>query len=147
MVNGAEVAKFLKELFARRHETHEVTLTSTRSFNNLSFSGYTSTFYPVFVNLIDNAIYWLRDRNSTRTIRLNAEGDKMLVTDTGPGIATRDRLAIFESGFSRKPGGRGLGLSISRDALRREGYDLKLDEPNPLYGARFLIVPILEGVE
>ena len=62
-----------------------------------------------------------------------------MVSDSGPGVGIRDREAIFESGFSRKPGGRGMGLSIGRDGLRRVGFDLRLIDGGK--GAAFGIVP------
>ena len=147
VIKGVEIADFLNELFGLRLGRHEVELRAYRGFRTYQLTGYTSTFYPVFVNLIDNAIFWLQDRNGPRVISLDADGDTLTVTDTGPGVALRDRSAIFESGFSRKPGGRGLGLHISRDALRRDGYDLLLDESNHGYGARFLIAPTSEDSE
>jgi signal transduction histidine kinase len=147
IVKGSEISKFLTELFTLRLERHNVTLRATPAFNSHRFTSYPSTFYPVFVNLVDNAIYWLQDRDGPRAIRLDSQGDTMSVTDTGRGIAVRDRQAIFESGFTRKPGGRGLGLYISREAFRREGYDLLLDEPDRLYGAKFLIAPTAEDGE
>ena len=42
-------------------------------------------------------------------------------------MQARDKEAIFEQGFSRKPGGRGLGLYISRKVLQKEGMKLELD--------------------
>ena len=65
----------------------------------------------------------------------------MLVSDNGPGVPARDREAIFELGFTRKPGGRGLGLHISREVLDRVGYSLQLDPPGPDSGATFRITP------
>ena len=105
--------------------------------------GYPSSFYPVFVNLVDNAIFWLSQRNPTeeRTIELDAAQGAFMINDSGPGIPRRDREAIFEYGFTRKPGGRGMGLAISRETLHRVGYDLTLAEPAANGGATFLISP------
>ena len=50
--------------------------------------------------------------------------------------------AIFEFGFSRKPGGRGMGLHIGRQTLRRIGFDLQLLEGDG--GATFGMVPVKE---
>ena len=63
----------------------------------------------------------------------------MLITDSGPGVDKRDREAIFEFGFSRKPGGRGMGLHISREVLHRVGYELTLmDYVNSKYSTFFI---------
>ncbi len=53
----------------------------------------------------------------------------------------RDRETIFEMRFTRKPGGRGLGLYIARQGLDKEGYRLQLAESGPLRGATFRIQP------
>ena len=56
----------------------------------------------------------------------------------GRGVSVRDRESIFEFGFSRKPGGRGMGLHIGRESLRRIGFDLKLIDGDG--GAKFGII-------
>ena len=145
-ITGSAIHKFLSELFAERLQRHEVTLEATAPFLQQHIRGYPSTLYPVFVNLVDNAIFWLKDRPQHRLIRLDADGDSLLVTDTGPGVARRDRSVIFDLGFTRKPAGRGLGLHISRDALRRVGYNLSLDEPTKGDGATFRISPMKDTV-
>jgi signal transduction histidine kinase len=60
-------------------------------------------------------------------------------------VPARDREAIFELGFTRKPGGRGLGLHISREVLDRVGYSLELDPAGPQSGATFRLVPKTES--
>lgn len=86
---------------------------------------------------MDNALFWLSDRQAERLILLDMDGADLLVSDNGPGVSLNDRAAIFDPGFTRKPGGRGLGLSISRDALKAAGYDLSIDRSGKLGGATF----------
>lgn len=140
-ITGSEIHEFLDDLFRERFERHAITFEHTRSFDRSQFVGYPSTFYPVFVNLVDNAIFWLAQQNpdKERRIVLDAKDQVLLVQDSGQGVGVRDREAIFDFGFTRKPGGRGLGLHISRESLRRVGYDLLLlDTEN---GATFAIKP------
>ena len=144
-IKGSEIGKFLTDLFKDRCERHSIKIEATRAFLSYSITGFPSTFYPVFVNLIDNAIFWLQDRPQPRVIRLDTEGDAMVITDNGPGVQIRDREAIFEMGFTRKPGGRGLGLYISRDVLNRVGYDLTIDDPLDGQGTLFKIQPKVES--
>ena len=144
-IRGSEIRDFLKELFRARLLRHNVTLTATKAFVTAKVVGFPSSFYPVFVNLVDNAIFWLSQQNSQRerNIKLDERDGTLLVADTGPGVNVRDREAIFEFGFSRKPGGRGMGLHIGRESLRRAGFDLKLIEGNG--GATFGVVPVDES--
>ena len=126
-ISGKGIAKFLNNLFEERLKRHGVDMIVTDAFRTLTIQSYPSTFYPVFVNLIDNAIFWMRDQNTNKKITLDAIKNTFIIQDTGPGIPMRDRKAVFEKGFSRKPGGRGLGLFISKDILKKVDYDLLID--------------------
>ena len=144
-ISGSEIRDFLEELFRARLARHGVKLTATKAFAKAKVVGFPSSFYPVFVNLVDNAIFWLSQQNPQRerSIRLDEHSGTLLVADTGPGVSVRDREAIFEFGFSRKPGGRGMGLHIGRESLRRVGFDLQLIEGGG--GATFGVVPVGES--
>ena len=142
-IRGSEIRDFLEELFRARLARHDVTLIVTPAFIGAKVVGFPSSFYPVFVNLLDNAIFWLSQQNpekGERCITLDQDGGALLVADTGPGIDVRDREAIFEFGFSRKPGGRGMGLHIGRETLRRVGFDLLLIDGDD--GTTFGVVPV-----
>ncbi|RJQ27685.1 ATP-binding protein [Candidatus Parcubacteria bacterium] len=143
-IRGSEIHDFLADLFKERFARHKVEFEQTQAFSRIRTTGFPSSFYPVFVNLVDNAIYWLSQQNLSeeRRIKLDAAGDAFLISDSGPGVETRDREAIFEFGFTRKPGGRGMGLHISREALRRVGYDLLLADEKGTKGAKFIIRPV-----
>ena len=140
-IKGSEINKFLSDLFRERLVRHSIGFSATQSFLNHRVVGFPSTFYPVFVNIVDNAIYWLQDQSAPRIIRLDTEGEAMIVMDNGPGVPTRDREAIFELAFTRKPGGRGLGLYISRDVLSRIGYDLTIIDRIDSQGSAFWMQP------
>ena len=144
-IKGSDISRFLRELFRERLNRHGVRATASRAFQQHRFTGYPSTFYPVFVNLMDNAVFWLRDQPPPRRIRIDAKDDAMIVADNGPGVAPADREAIFEPGFTRKPGGRGLGLYISRDVLQRVGYELNVQAPTEGQGTVFIIRPKAES--
>ena len=128
-IRGEEIYDFLKILFDQRLERHSVTLDASDAFQKNVVVNYPSTFYSTFANLVDNAIYWLQEtKDRRRRIELDARNGDMLVIDNGPGVRRGDRINIFLFRFSRKPGGRGMGLYISRAALQKEGFDLALDE-------------------
>ena len=143
-IRGSEIRDFLEELFRARLARHGVSFAATKAFGEAKVVGFPSSFYPVFVNLVDNAIFWLSQQTPglERNIELDERGGTLLVADTGPGVDVRDREAIFEFGFSRKPGGRGMGLHIGRETLRRIGFDLQLLEGDG--GATFGVVPVKE---
>ena len=143
-IRGSEISEFLDDLFRERFTRHGITFTGTDAFSKARIRGFPSSFYPVFVNLVDNAVYWLSQQNPTqeRHIVLDAKDGDLLISDTGPGVDPRDGESIFEFGFTRKPGGRGMGLHISRETLRRVDYDLALVQETGRQGATFTIRPI-----
>ncbi|MGM4998255.1 ATP-binding protein [Tardiphaga sp. 538_B7_N1_4] len=138
-ISGKQIFEFCERLFAPRLLRHRITLKGTSAFNRSTLKSYPSAIYPVFVNLIDNAIYWLQRNRNDRTITLDAAGADLLIRDNGPGISIRDRENVFALNFSRKPGGRGMGLHISRQTLARVGFALELDPKVEDEGATFRI--------
>ncbi len=142
-IRGSEIYTFLSDLFQERFTRHHIEFVQTAAFSKMKINGYPSSFYPVFVNLIDNAVYWVSQRSPSeeRRIELDASDGVFLVSDSGPGVNPADREAIFEFGFTRKPGGRGMGLHIAREVLRRVGYELSLTDSEDKKGATFAVGP------
>jgi len=141
-IKGSDIAEYLGDLFEERMKRHGAELHATRAFEAMKLVAYPSTFYPVFVNLVDNALYWLSTaRREPRVVELDYKRGVIVVADTGPGIPKKDRENIFERGFTRKPAGQGIGLYIARSVLRRNGYELRLSEEERERGAAFEIAP------
>ena len=125
-----DIKVFLIDLFKARMERHQIAFKHTNGFANKKINGFRSTFYPVFVNIIDNAIYWLKQSDvPDKIIRLHADDSGIYISNNGLAIKPQDKERIFEMHFTRKINGRGMGLSISREVLEAEGYSLILDEP------------------
>ena len=73
-IQGSDIHKFLEDLFTERFTRHSIQMKATRQFLNHRVKGYPSTFYPVFVNLVDNASFWLRDQPEPKLITLDCDG-------------------------------------------------------------------------
>ena len=98
----------------------------------------------VVLNLIMNAIdamINIKDRPRTLLIRsaTNAEGVLVEVHDSGKGLNTDQVSRIFDSFFTTKPDGIGMGLSISRSIVEAHGGRLWA-VPGSLHGAIFQFV-------
>jgi PAS domain S-box-containing protein len=87
----------------------------------------------VLLNLILNALDSMSQpmiNDHTLTLRSRRMGGNVIqisVADTGHGVAPGDEETIFESYYTTKPGGLGLGLSLSRSILIAHGGHLRAE--------------------
>lgn len=131
-IEAEDVYIFLQDVFRGRIKRHNIFLKRTKLFRASHFQGFRSVFYPVFVNIVDNAIHWLKQKHDSdlKEIRLHADREgSFYISNNGPEIRFNDEEKIFELGFTRKENGRGMGLAISREILRGVGYEIIVDTP------------------
>ena len=110
--------------------------------DSITHLGWEEDIYAIFVNLIENSLFWLDQSNKDKK-RIHVYSSlqnplQIIYQDTGVGInpeLLREGV-IFEPGYSSK-GGTGLGLTIAGDAARRSGLTIYAVESNE--GARFVI--------
>jgi signal transduction histidine kinase len=111
--------------------------------------GSTGRLSQVFLNLLVNAAQAIGERDDGKgEIRIitRVEGTQVLaeISNNGPPIAPAHLPRIFEPFFTTKSQtvGTGLGLSTSRDIVRRFGGDIRV-ESSDLAGTRFTVsVPV-----
>jgi len=93
--------------------------------------------------LTSNAIEWTRGIDNPR-IRIAVYADEeyceIVFSDNGPGIAGSIADRIFEPLFSRKDGGRGMGLTIARQLAEAHGGRINLIIDGRRKGAAFQIL-------
>lgn len=144
-LTGLEIKDFLERRFT--NELKVVCGEFTEAFKQFKWTGLNR---PVFLgaihNLFINALYWSRQGTVSPVVRLSLSDEGALVlSDSGPGVSKIDAPYIFEPGFSRRPGGQGLGLYIAHESLKEFGFDLQLSiepELGALNGANFVIEKI-----
>lgn len=89
----------------------------------------------ILLNLAGNAVKFTEQGGVGVVVDRTAEGAlRFSVSDTGPGIPTERRAAIFEEfeqadgSTTRRHGGTGLGLAIAKRIIARMGGDLGLED-------------------
>jgi len=101
----------------------------------------------ILYNLLSNAVKFTPTGGAV-SLTVDRDGDqgvRLIVRDTGPGIPTSQRQAIFEkfhqldSSETREHAGTGLGLAITKDLVQILGGTIEL-ESTPGEGAAFIIV-------
>ena len=98
-------------------------------------TGSDTLVYRAIYNLIENAIKYNKD-GGTVSVAITEDENfaKVIITDTGSGIAKEDWDKIFEPFFrvdksrSRSMGGAGLGLALVKEIAVRHGGDVKVIE-------------------
>ena len=101
-------------------------------------------FGIIFMNLIQNSIYWLANSDKARKIEVevsdSSESIDIVFSDNGPGIKEGTEQSIFKPYFSTKPDGVGLGLTIVGELVSEYKGKLMLIDNGPLEGATFKIM-------
>ena len=83
----------------------------------------------VFLNVLQNAIDATEGRG-TITLGLhsaNGTRPRVVIEDSGAGIASEAQANLFTPFFSTKPGGQGIGLTLVREILTGHGFDYALE--------------------
>jgi signal transduction histidine kinase len=128
-IDGRRILAYCRDFLGHQLRTVGVSLDASVAFTSFRILEAEAVVLPVFVNVIDNAIYWLRE-SSDKRILLDRHGDVVTICDSGPGIHATEFEDIFEPFVSNKPSGRGLGLYIARANLKRYGHEIwATDDP------------------
>jgi two-component system sensor kinase FixL len=104
----------------------------------------------ILVNLVKNsldAISLAGQQDGRIDIRVKKVGSdvQISVTDNGPGVPMEDQQRLFESFYTTKPMGVGLGLSICRTIAGAHGGNLRYSKPKK-GGSRFTLSLPLEFI-
>jgi signal transduction histidine kinase len=146
-----DISAFLLDIFKERFRRHNIELKVTKGFSRRSIFASRSKIYPVFVNIVDNAVYWLKqtEGNIQKIIKLHADDNGFYISNNGPPIQDTIKERIFELGYTKKETptgrGRGMGLHITRDVLKGIGYAVFVSDPRDNVNVTFRIQKIESG--
>lgn len=122
-ITGESILDFVRQFLSHDLEVVGVSMEASERFLEFSVLEAPALIHPAFVNLVDNAIYWLRSVDR-RTIRFDIINDTVVVNDSGPGIHETMLERVFEAFTTTKQNGRGLGLYIARQSLSLAKHEI-----------------------
>jgi signal transduction histidine kinase len=134
-----DVEAFLRPELQRR----QLSLVLRVAANPARILGDETQIQQVLINLLLNAMEALAGAEPARRsilvqVECGAENHVVYVKDQGPGFADSDLSKLFDSFFSTKQTGMGLGLSIARTIVEAHAGTIGA-EHNPAGGAIFYV--------
>jgi len=143
-INGQDIRKYINQYFSKQLETAGIKLSYSNEFDEIVIVDFPSRIYPVFINIVNNSIYWVQRKDSNeRNILISVHKNDVMISDDGPGVDPDDLESLFTLFFTRKQkGGRGVGLYLCKQNLMAGGHSIRyetIDESKKLSGANFVI--------
>ena len=142
-LTGDMIFQYILRFFENEVVNKDIQILASPEFLQFSIFEQPARIYPVFVNLINNAAYWVHHSdNAEKKILLDVLDKKIVVADTGPGVDDEDLKHLFSLFFTRKVrGGRGVGLYLCKTNLAAGGHSIGYasKQEKKLPGANFIL--------
>ena len=139
------IFNYLEKFFSSKINTLD-SFEPTTAFENHIINIKEPVIHTAFINIINNALYWLRNSN-TKHIRLDyfMETNEIVIINSGQKIEEHRLDKIFQLFYSNRPNGRGIGLYLTKQSLNECYFDIYATNDknyNTLNGACFVIKPL-----
>jgi len=147
-ITGKDIESVIIAFYGEKMQKDGVSLLCSNEFYNSTVFSYESIIMPVYLNIINNALYWLGNVEKKEIqIFISDEGESV-ICNSGPKMKPYELERCFDMFYSKKPTGRGIGLYLAKTTLRSIGMDIYAtnDPKYNLYnGACFVITNELLG--
>ncbi|MGJ8548853.1 ATP-binding protein [Winogradskyella wichelsiae] len=141
VITGYQIEQYIRDFFENEFKRYRIHFTVNDSFREYEFFSFDSIVKPVFLNLINNANYWLIPAPD-RKIKIELIDHEIRIMNSGERIDDSQLEDIFTLFYTRKRDGRGIGLYLAKKNLNAIGYDIYATNDrnyNKLDGACFVI--------
>lgn len=133
---------FLKvcNLYKSDIEEYKIAIVADKRLNDFEISDLEFAFWIAFLNIINNAIYWIKKSGkSGQEIRLLKGKDSFIISNSGPFIREDLIEHIFEYGVTTRTekNATGLGLAFTQSILGRNDWSIHAE--NKKDGPAFII--------
>lgn len=143
----------IQSIYAKAYSDNNVKIIYEKFGSPVKCKVIDAVLYQVFINLFDNALYWVQETTQDRQVKITLDGynQRIIFSDNGIGIKNDDIPYIFDAFYTGKgEEGRGLGLYIARKLLEKSGYGIDIisnDNEKVLPGANFVITFVTKEAE
>ncbi len=145
-INCETIYSYLQQFFSSRIADEKIEFTASAAFKKHTIRIKEPVIYTVFINIVNNAIYWLRNAG-TKRLELDylPDTDEILIINSGVKIEKHRLEKVFELFYTTRPNGRGIGLYLAKQSLNENYlniYATNDKQYNRLDGACFVIAPL-----
>lgn len=140
-ISGKDIIQVIDNFYGKVLERDDIEFVYSDSFENYIFYSFESIIMPVFLNIINNAIYWVV-YGKERRIEIKVKDDEILIMNSGAKMSYTELTKCFEIFYTKKASGRGIGLYLAKKCLNSVDLDIYATNDkdyNALDGACFVI--------
>lgn len=143
-ISGKDIQAHIMKFFRDRFERQRVDLQISKEFLNLCLRDLPSRIYPIFINILNNALYWvcLGDINK-RIIKIGLIDDEVVIANSGPPVDVDDSERIFDLFTTKRANGHGVGLYLCKENLAVAHHKIRYSSEGDIKliedGANFII--------
>jgi len=128
-------------LFTKDLISNKISVEISKNLNDFSIKDSEYNLWIAFLNILNNAVYWLKtDHRTNRKILFElGENDQMIISNNGPMIDEGELENIFNYGVTHKKikNATGLGLAFTRSLLSKNDWEIWSE--NKEQGPAFII--------
>lgn len=123
--SGKDIEKIVGNFYGEIFKKNGVKFKSTEAFLAYKYYSYESVVIPVFLNVINNALYWVEYAQKEKIIKIDVKGEDVLILNSGPKMSHTELTRCFELFYTKKTAesGRGIGLFLARKTLNAIDMD------------------------
>ncbi|UGU17952.1 ATP-binding protein [Sinomicrobium kalidii] len=132
---------FLKvcNLYKSDFDEHHISIKADERLKDYRINDLEYAFWIAFLNIINNAVYWLKKAEKGGEIRFLKEGEQLVISNSGPFLNEELIEHIFNYGVTTRSekNATGLGLAFTQSILSRNNWDIQAE--NREDGPAFII--------
>jgi len=115
-ITGKDIENYIMRFFKEKFIKQRIDFTFDEAFKSISLTDLPSRIFPVFINILNNALYWVC-LSEVREIKIGIVGKYVLIANSGPAIDEEDIPRLFQIFYSKRANGHGVGLYLCKENL------------------------------